>query len=176
MSEPKKRLFSLELTDEETAAFIEMCYRDGTSPLEVLGNFICDLTLTDRSNGSDERELARSYYDRCGYGYFFQGDYRSFAQWLLSVYGESSLTNIIDSLDTIESLQEEIEACRDEESPDITVIDDLEKEIKAEEKAIGEYYQEYVKVTEKPEPLKEGIEGIRAFLEMVRRSKEGEVI
>ena len=78
MSETKKRQFTLELTDTETRAFIEKCYQDGTSPAEVLEGFICDLTGAERTRGSDERMLAGQYYERCGYGFFFPDEYRTF--------------------------------------------------------------------------------------------------
>ena len=58
MSETKKRAFTLELTDKETTAFIEMCFRDGTTPAEVLEGFINDLVNGSRTHGSDERQLA----------------------------------------------------------------------------------------------------------------------
>lgn len=32
---------------------------------EVIGGFIADLIASDFSHGSDERNLARSYFDRC---------------------------------------------------------------------------------------------------------------
>jgi hypothetical protein len=58
--------------------FIALCASDGVSPDVVLRGFIADLAgimswaadpRTDGycSNGSDERSMAREYYDRVGY-------------------------------------------------------------------------------------------------------------
>ena len=77
MNEVKKRAFTLELTDADTAAFIEKCFRDGTTPAEVLEGFINDLVDGSYTRGSDERMLASDYYERCGYGFFFPGEYRT---------------------------------------------------------------------------------------------------
>ncbi len=69
-----KRNIEFELPPE----FIELCECDRTTAEIVLQGFIADLCRiigggTDRraddynSNGSDEREFARAYYDRVGY-------------------------------------------------------------------------------------------------------------
>ncbi len=69
-----KRNITLHLPDE----FIELCQHDETDPETVLRGFISDLCgivswannpRQDgyNSNGSDERDLARAYYERVGY-------------------------------------------------------------------------------------------------------------
>ena len=45
--------------------FVAMCEADGVSPDEVLNGFLADLCGLDGSHGSDERDLAQQYYDRC---------------------------------------------------------------------------------------------------------------
>ncbi len=70
----KTKSIKLALPDE----FIAQCASDGVAPDVVLRGFIADLCQlmswaadprTDGycSNGSDERRLAREYYDRVGY-------------------------------------------------------------------------------------------------------------
>jgi hypothetical protein len=60
--------------------FVILCANHHTSPEIVLRGFIADVSgiinwaanpRTDgySSNGSDERDLAFAYFDRCGYGY-----------------------------------------------------------------------------------------------------------
>lgn len=77
----RKRTISIQLPDE----FLELCDCDRVSPDRVLRGFIADLCgiinwksypRADQysSNGSDERDFARAYYDRVGYPYE--------AQWL----------------------------------------------------------------------------------------------
>lgn len=178
MSETNKRTFVLELTDKETAAFIEKCYKDGTTPAEVLEGFICDLTGAQRTRGSDERTLAGEYYERCGYGYFFPNDSRTFTQWLLNEYGEYCLNEIIDSLETIADAQGDISFYREntDEKPGEGELEALEDTIKAEEETIGEYYQEYTKDTKKPDSLEDGIKGVREYLKMIKGIKEGGAI
>jgi hypothetical protein len=72
-----KRKITLTLPAE----FIELCKEDKTDPETVLRGFIADLceiiSWADRprtdgynSNGSDERGMARAYYERVGYPYW----------------------------------------------------------------------------------------------------------
>ena len=67
-----------KLTIELPAEFAALCARDGVSPEIVLRGFIADLArIMNRvespradgysSNGSDERDMARAYYERVGY-------------------------------------------------------------------------------------------------------------
>ena len=73
----RKNKLTLELPIE----FIELCETDGVLPEIVLRGFIADLAgimnwcANPRadgysSNGSDERDLARAYYERVGYPYW----------------------------------------------------------------------------------------------------------
>ena len=69
------------VTIELPTELVELCKRDQVKPETVLRGFIADLCgiinwahspREDRygSNGSDEREMARAYYDRVGYWYW----------------------------------------------------------------------------------------------------------
>ena len=177
MSETKKRAFTLELTDEDTADFVRKCYQDGTTPAEVLEGFINDLIAGSRTRGSDERMYAEQYYERCGYGFFFSGEYRTFTQWLLSEYGDYSLKEIIDSLDDVKTFEEEIAYLKEHpEECEEGELEDLETELKASKEDIERYYQEYTERTRKPDSLEGGIKGVREYLEMIARIKEGGVI
>ncbi len=67
----------IDLPDE----FIAVCKEDGVEPETVLRGFIADLAEIVNwandprkdgysSNGSDERRMAREYYERVGYPYW----------------------------------------------------------------------------------------------------------
>lgn len=72
----RKRKVTIDLPDE----FLELCDFDRIEPTRILRGFIADLcgiiswhsnprAESYSSNGSDEREFARAYYDRVGYPY-----------------------------------------------------------------------------------------------------------
>lgn len=69
------------LTIELPPEFVALCERDGVTPEVVLRGFIADLCRLMNyvsapradgysSNGSDERRMAREYYERVGYPWF----------------------------------------------------------------------------------------------------------
>ncbi|MES9906143.1 MAG: hypothetical protein ABW168_26125 [Sedimenticola sp.] len=71
------------LTIELPQEFIELCKEDQIEPEQVLRGFIADLCEIMNwqsnpredgysSNGSDERRIAREYYERVGYPYWKQ--------------------------------------------------------------------------------------------------------
>ena len=174
MIETKKRTFSLELTDKETTAFIEMCYRDGTTPAEVLEGFICDLTGVERTRGSDERMDADQYYERCGYGSFFSGEYRTFTQWLLEEY---RLDDIVEALGDIKDLEEEVQYLTDyPDEADEGELEDLGAQITDCKEDIETIYQEYTAGIISPDTLEEGLKGVREYLETIEKAKEGGTI
>lgn len=176
MSETKKRTFNLELTDEDMKEFVKKCYQDGTTPAEVLEGFINDLVDGSRTRGSDERELASNYYDRCGYG-FFTGEYCNFTQWLLNEYGEQSLKEIIDSQDDIKTFEEEIAYLKENpEQCEEGELEDLEAEMTESKEAIEGYYQEYAQCTRKPDSLEEGIKNVHEYFAMMKQIEEGAAI
>lgn len=176
MSETKKWALTLELTDEDLDRFLEKCFQDSTTPAEVLEGFINDLIDGSRTRGSDERMYAEQYYNRCGYGHFFPGEYRSFSQWLLSEYGEDSLIEIIYALDDIKDFEKELENFKEnpEEYKD-GEIEDIKKEMKESKGRVDQYYREYTENITKPDTLEEGIKGINKCLEMIDRIKKGDV-
>lgn len=177
MSETKKRAFTLELTDEDLTEFITKCYQDGTTPAEVLEGFINDLIEGTRTRGSDERMYAGQYYERCGYGFFFSGEYRTFTQWLLSEYGDYSLKEIIDSLEDIKTFEEEIAYLKEHsEECEEGELEDLEAEITESKETIEGYYQEYSQCTRKPDSLEEGIKNVHEYFAMMKQIEEGAAI
>jgi hypothetical protein len=59
-----KKTITLEIPSqlEMLCSFLE------TTPQRVIQGFIDDVSLSRRSNGSDERMMATDYFLRCGYG------------------------------------------------------------------------------------------------------------
>jgi hypothetical protein len=62
----------IKMTDDRSTVvlflpheFVAMCEADDVSPIKVLNGFVADLCGLDGSHGSDARDLAQRYYDRC---------------------------------------------------------------------------------------------------------------
>lgn len=82
MEELKKRTFTLELTDDDVTRLANKAASAGMSMGELLASFVGDLVCGSHTNGSDERMLAQSWFDRCGFSYFPSNDVARLAQGL----------------------------------------------------------------------------------------------
>lgn len=73
----------VRITDQECVDLSELAARAGMSTGELLTSFIHDLTGSDHSNGSDERECASGWYERCCFELTRE---ESFVSWLADRY------------------------------------------------------------------------------------------
>lgn len=150
----KKISYELELTRMDNQRFKRYCLENGTTPEEVLKGFINDLINGDYTNGSDERDLAQQYFDRCCYGL---GE-KTFLKYLIQnlllddyIYWSNELDYIMDCFNE-EINKEENEKLR-------------EAEKKANEE-IRKLWQLYVEEEEPTNPdFKEEIELIEKYVE-----------
>lgn len=80
ISKPQETTMKNEITIHLPEEFIELCKQDEVEPETVLRGFIADLAeimnwvSNPREDNycSDERRMARDYYDRVGYPYWHQ--------------------------------------------------------------------------------------------------------
>lgn len=98
----KERSFTLNLSDAD----IEKVWRKvgcvGLSISELLENFIGDLIDGTYSNGSDERELANQWFERCGFGMFPD---KTFLRFLLE---QESVDDFVESYRSLKNSEEQI--------------------------------------------------------------------
>lgn len=71
----KKRQIVLKLSDADVDRLFEKAVDAGMFPEELLENFIGDLVGGTYSNGSDERDLAEKWFDRCGFSMMKEYDF-----------------------------------------------------------------------------------------------------
>lgn len=74
----KKRQLVLELSDADVNRLFEKAVGVGMFPEELLENFIGDLVGGTYSNGSDERDLADQWFERCGFAMFREENFMNF--------------------------------------------------------------------------------------------------
>lgn len=109
----RERDLKLKLTDEEVESLLLEAAQRNTTVEDLLEDFVANFTGSIRNRGSDERELANQYVDRCVYSLY---NNESFLQWL-SIYGD--LAGVLESLDAlVKALAtddiDEIEAAQDD--------------------------------------------------------------
>ena len=66
----KERNVSIKLSDADCERLSDLCGRCGLTIGELLASFIGDLVGGTYTNGSDERDLADAWFERCGYDYY----------------------------------------------------------------------------------------------------------
>lgn len=173
----KERRLRLNLADDDLRNFLDKVYADGTTPAEVLEGFINDLVAGDYSHGSDERDLAKSYYNRCGYAFNYSPV--RFFQWLLDDF---RLDEVADALEDREEDTKELEYSKAhpeefEDAEDLEAhIQDFRNAYKEDNEIVEKAFQEYTRRTKNPEPREEAEKGVIEYREKMKRIEEGGAI
>ena len=94
----KKRTVTIELSDADCDRITDLCGRHNISVSYLIESFIGDLVNGTYTNGSDERDYARSYFERCWFGMFPE---KSLLNFLLS-NGYDVYDDLISYVDDIE--------------------------------------------------------------------------
>ena len=165
--------FKLMLSNKDMKKFYELAYTNGVTPEEILQGFICDLICGTQTRGSDERDLAEQYFDRCCY--HFEAGF-TFLSWLLN---EGNLEVMDNYLHDKEIIEEDIKWYQDnpedlEENPND--LDNLKQDLATTEKGIADLYNKYVEEkkrrNESPQDLQEGLDEVKAYLQELERIKD----
>ncbi len=167
------RTITLQLSDADCERIAKKAGAAGITVSELLQNFIGDLVCGTYSNGSDERDLALQWYERCGFGMFPDS---TLIRYLIDEWQEDSF---IEDLEEIQSMKDDISYYEAMENPDSDDLTDLEcaKEVLAEtESRIDETYSNYVKWCreEKPQSKEEAIAGVIAWRDELAKLKGGD--
>lgn len=165
----KPRSFTLELSDADVKRLYEKTAADGITPAQLLEGFIGDLLDGTYTHGSDERELASAYYDRCCYEFSRTG---SLLEWALYDY---RLDDIADALEQIDDAAGEIEYyTQHQDDPDGTpeYLQELQGYKAEAESELQAIYSEYAAGKKEPQPLDEGIAAIRRYMDELQSMTE----
>jgi len=166
----KPRTITLQLSDADCERIAKEAGKAGLTVSQLLENFIGDLVCGTYSNGSDERDLASQWYERCGFGMFPDC---TLIRYLIEEWQEDSF---IEDLDELQSIKEDIAYYEELESPDKDDLEDLKmcKECLSEvESRIDEAYSNYVKWCreEKPQSKEDAISGVIAWRDELLKLK-----
>lgn len=96
----RKRTIELELSDADVKRIAEKAGAHGMTVGKLLESFIGDLVCGTYSNGSDERDLAGQWFDRCWFGMFPE---MTFLSWLIEWGGIDEVlpTGIVRRVDDL---------------------------------------------------------------------------
>lgn len=103
----RKRSLVLELSDADVKRLAKKAGAHGLTVGKLLENFIGDLVCGTYSNGSDERDLAGQWFDRC---WFSMSDF-TFLSYLID-WGE--IDEVLEAWDDIADSEENIRITQEE--------------------------------------------------------------
>jgi len=129
----KPRTFLVDLSDADVDRLAYHAAKAGMTMADLLKNFIGDLVEGTYSNGSDERECADAWYNRCGFAYFASNDVARLAR-------NNSLDTVLNGWEDYQTAKAEAEYLRKafaDHDEDVT-----EEEVKDAEKWEVESLQE----------------------------------
>lgn len=95
-----ERTYKLHLADDELEKLAALAGEYNLTVPELLESFIADLVSSNRSNGSDEREQAQEWYNRCRYNYDTS---KSLIQYLSSGYEGYDLDDFFERWNYLEA-------------------------------------------------------------------------
>lgn len=151
----KPRSIELKLSDADVERISKKAGSVGLTVSELLENFIGDLVGGTYSNGSDERDRAASWFDRCGFGMFPE---YTFLRYLLEW---SDLDGFIDEYETLQEWKGDLDTFEDPED-----IEAFKSDIADQEQIVKEYYDDYLHYAPKdqtPETFEEGVKKVLEY-------------
>lgn len=99
----RERTLKLKLSDADVRRLAEKAGAYGLTVSELIENFIGDLVCGTYSNGSDERDYAERWFDRCWFGMFPDNTFLKFLIEWGDVY------HALELWDDIQQAKEEID-------------------------------------------------------------------
>ena len=148
----KERNIIVKLSDADCERIYKLCGEHNITVAELLESFIGDLVGGTYTNGSDERDYARRYFERCGFGMFPE---TTLLNWLLNM-GYDIYDDFLEVIDDIENGYAELEDYKKDPSVfDEEEIEFLKTDIEDWEQQITEIKTDFFKNNEKADWEKE---------------------
>ena len=162
------RTVKINLSDGDVKRLYEKAAEASITPEQLLENFIADLVCGLHTNGSDERDKAEEWFDRCWFSF---DNYGSFLAYLVKNceyenYSEmqKTVSECTEELSELDIFDFDSEDEYDEEKEYLT------RRLEEANKEIRRMFDEYVKHGESPETFEEEIENIRKYEESLKNA------
>lgn len=157
----KERNFKLKLSDADVERLFIKAGGAGLTVSELLENFIGDLLDGTYSNGSDERDYAERWFDRCWFGMGFGNI--TFLQWLIA---GDDVEMVVDAWSIVQDYA-------DQDASDDDDINDLACARSEVSDIFNEYLQD--KQALKDSTLESELPKVIKWWDDLRKMKAGEV-
>ena len=119
----RERNITLKLSDADCDRIFTLCGQHGITVAELLENFISDLVAGTYTNGSDERDYAERYFERCWFGMYPE---KTLLNYLLSHEGDYDVDGFLRLLKEFEDTKECWEQCQRDSEAEGWAEEDIE--------------------------------------------------
>ena len=131
----KERTLTIKLSDADVLKVCKKAGRSNTTVAEMVESYLQDLVGGTYTSGSDERDMANAYFERCHH------EETSFFNYLLDML---SLHDYLENIDTANDIQDSIEIYENIKNPDADEKAELEA-LKEDLQMVQGYLQDYYK-------------------------------
>lgn len=174
----KPREFHIRLSDADVERIYHVAGSHGLTPEELLEQFIGDLVCGTHTNGSDERDLAYGWMERCWFGMFPE---ETFLRYLIE---QMEIDYFLDDLDSLEDARRDQAYCQSEEyKEDESDEDERKREtgvvqgvVRDREGIIKEYYEGYLEDSANrdgsyaaPEPFEDAVKRVKEWNDCLKK-------
>lgn len=166
--------FEVNFSTADVERLFKKAYSNGITPEVLISSYIGDLVGGTYTNGSDERDLAEKYFERCGYDFIP----KSFLSWALN---ELLLDELQDALKKLDFVKDDLEYLEEDKKTMLPQeyeeekrsLKEIENEANEDIKKIYANYRTYKEEKkEKPQEVEAGIEEVRQYLKRLEAVKE----
>lgn len=159
-------MFEVSLSDADIELLFEKAYSNGITPEKLIADYIGDLVGGTYTHGSDERDLAERYFERCNYDFIP----KSLLHWALN---EERFDQLKDAVEALDFLEEDKKTMPPQEyENEKQSFRDAEDSIKADIAEIYADYSNYKKrMEEEPQELKPGLEDVWKYIKQLEGAK-----
>lgn len=163
----QERNLTIKLSDADCERIFNLCGEHNISVAELLENFIGDLVSGTHTNGSDERDYARRYFERCWFGMYPK---QTLLNWLLNM-GYDVYSDFLEVIDDIDNGYADLEDYKKDPSVfDEEEIEFLKTDILDWENQISEIKSDFLKENENADWEKE-VENVNQWWKEKERFK-----
>lgn len=118
----RERNITVKLSDADCDRLARMCGEHGLTVGELIENFVGDLVGGTYSNGSDERDYANRWFERCWFGMFPKPTLLN--HLLCWGYEPEDYLDILDNIETAQEEKKYLEEHPEEADEEAQYIDD----------------------------------------------------
>lgn len=166
----KERTLTIKLSDADVMRVCKKAGAHNITVAQMVESYLQDLVHGTYTNGSDEREYANAYFERCGYSWMTDNTFtRYLIEW-------GFINDYMDNIEAENDLKADIAIYEDIEEPtadDLQELEALKEDLEEVQGYILDYYREYSAESKESEtePLEEAQSGVLKWYEEYKTLK-----